>query len=78
MGLKMSAQSSGSVLSARSEESTRCILRTPPMARGSVQVNALLEPKFQLIERTFSDPQAENGNECLSVGSFSSDPCKIC
>ena len=28
-------------------------LRTPPMARGRVQASALLEPRFQLIERRF-------------------------
>ena len=28
-------------------------LRTPPMARGRVQASAVLEPRFQLIERRF-------------------------
>ena len=47
------SQSSGSVLSVRYKESTKCILRAPPMARGRVQTSASLEPRFQLIERRF-------------------------
>ena len=58
MGLKMSAVSMDVSEFWECTEQEVCgkydlYLRTPPMARGRVQVSALLKPRFQLIERFF-------------------------
>ena len=91
MGLKMSA------VSTEVAEFWECTerevrgkyelcLRTPQMARGRVQASALLQPRFQLIERRFRPivldviprPMQKNGYECWFARSISSDLCGVC
>ena len=56
--------------------------RTPPVARGRAQVSALLEPRFQLIERRFrpivfdSIPRAVQ-KMAMDAGSIPSDLCCV-
>ena len=61
-------------------------LRTSPMARGRVQASALLEPRFQLIERRFRPIVLDAVPRTMQkiamnagfTGSISSDLCSIC